>query len=535
MNLPCTRPKTVLLHILVSSIALAFAVQPLSADEKDLQETLARMEQLLQQQQQELEAQRKELAAQRTLIQQLQEVQHSQDIKSRQLVDSSEPSPASTVDDSELPVSEPAVEPTSEPDSGQEKAVAELARVEEHGASESQLDTSDSQFDAANTVYNKDFPGAWYLPGTTSAMRIGGYVNLAIINSFDPLLISDRFITGSIPPEGQDVPGAKAGAAVTANQTRLNLEVRQQTSTGPLRAFVEGDFEGNGDTFRLRHAFGQYRSMLAGKTWSTFMDLDSRPEEVDFEGINGQVLMRQPQLRFFPQYGKNMSFKLALENPQTDVVNGTGVPGRGDMVLSVDRLPLGSLFNWNSRIGFVLRDLRAQHVIGDPDEVSDDIPTEQVTGWGVTTSGRKSLTWWGDEDFVLWQVTYGKGIGRYLTELWTIGGGDAVFDEDGELHALPVFAGFLSYQHQWPKDFWFLDRLPGKMRSNFTVSWVNIDNFDFQEDKNYQSTWRTSLNLFYLPANNVRLGMELLWGERKNKDDSKGTARQIQMSARYDF
>lgn len=52
------------------------------------------------------------------------------------------------------------------------------------------------------------------------------------------------------------------------------------------------------------------------------MDVDSRPEEVDFEGINGQILVQQSQIHFFPRLGQNMSFKIALENPQTDVVNG---------------------------------------------------------------------------------------------------------------------------------------------------------------------------------------------------------------------
>jgi len=520
------------LLILVFLIWQAAAVQPLLAEDQDLQETLDRMEQLLKQQQQELEAQRKELVEQRALIRQLQQAQGTKDREPEQITKATSPATApSTAETTE----------DSNPNLGQEKAEAELARQKQQSPAGKGLDEGEWEVDPSNTVYAKDFPGAWHLPGTTAAMKIGGYVNLAVVNSFDPLVIPDRFITGSIPPEGQDVAGAKAGMAVTANQTRLNLEVRQQTSAGTVRAFVEGDFEGDGDAFRLRHAFGQYGAMLAGKTWTTLMDVDSRPEEVDFEGINGQVLLRQPQVRFFPNFGQNMSFKLALESPETDVVNGTGVNGAGDLVMSVDRLPLGNLGSWNSRIGFIVRDLAGQDVIGEGDVPGDggvpddDIPTSSDLGWGVTTSGRKSLTWWGNDDFMLWQLTYGEGIGRYINDLATIGGGDAAFDPDGELHALPLFAGFFSYQHRWPKDFWFLKKWPGHMRSNFTVSAVSIDNFDFQDDKDYKSTLRASLNLIYQPAQNVRLGMELLWGQRKNKDDSKGTATQLQISVRYDF
>jgi hypothetical protein len=61
--------------------------------------------------------------------------------------------------------------------------------------------------DPSNTIYDPDFPGAWYVPGTTAAMKVGGYVDLSIVNSFDPMLQPDRFVVGSIPPKGQPVEG----------------------------------------------------------------------------------------------------------------------------------------------------------------------------------------------------------------------------------------------------------------------------------------------------------------------------------------
>lgn len=494
------------------------AAAPVFSDEKDLRETLERMEQLLQQQQAELEAQREELAEQRALIRQLQEGRQS----------SGSATPEASLADVE-PLDE-TVPDQSGASSGQQQALAELSRREREG-SEEQVDAETIRDDPANTTFDPNFPGAWHLPGTTAAMKISGYVNLALVNSFDPVLISDRFIVGSIPPEGESVPGARSGTDVTANQTRINYEVREETRYGMLRAFVEGDFEGNGDAFRLRHAFGQYRSVLAGKTSSTFMDIESQPEEVDFEGINGMILTRQAQLRFFPNFGKSLRFKAALEDPKTEVINGVGNRGMADLVLSVGRLPLGQLGDWNSRVGVILRDLEA--------DLSEDDENEQnkseTTGWGITTSGRKSFAFWGEEDFVLWQLTYGKGVGRYINDLNTVGGGDAVFDPQGRLRALPVFAGYVSYGHGWPKDFWFLKAWPGILRSNLTLSWVAVDNFDFQDDRDYKRTLRASANLIYLPTRNLRLGMELLWGERKNKDNSSGTAAQFQVSARYNF
>ena len=524
-----------MLALICSSVACA--------DEETLPERLERMEQIIRQQQADLDAQKAQLAEQYELIRQLQAGQEAAaersssltlvtgaqpaDAQVHQQVDKKEAGPSAAAgvgSQSALPVQD-----------GQQAAVAELERREQAGTADREVNSQATLYDPSSTIFDPDFPGAWHLPGTTSAMKIGGYVNLALIDSFDPLVSTDRFIVGSIPPEGVVVPGAREGTTVSASQTRLNLEVREQTSRGALRAFVEGDFEGEGDTFRLRHAYGQYGSLLAGKTWSTFANIDALPEEVDFEGINGVVLQRQSQLRYFPRLGKGISMVFSLEDPRTDVQNGTGEQGHGDFVLSVDRLPLGELGAWNYKVSAIVRDLEGRETTGGIADPNDPALIKSTTGWGVTTSGRKSFSRWGDNDFLLWQLTYGEGIGRYLNDLNTIGGGDAVFDPDGNLRALPVFAGFVSYRHTWAGRPWFLKDWPGLLRSNFTVSWVDVDNYEFQDGEAYQSTWRASANLLYFPTQNVRLGAEFMWGERINKDDSKGSATQLQVSARYDF
>ena len=517
-------------------LGLLMASQAIVADDADLQETLQKMQDLLQQQQNQLDEQRKELAAQRLLIQQLQgntqTTQASDDIPDVVYPDG---------DDATSLVQEP--EPDAaipdEDQSGQQKAVLALANKQDDNPKtdetkeEDQLTIARKTFyDPSNTVYDPNFPGAWYLPGTTAAMKVGGYVNLSIVHSFDPMRIPDRFIVGSIPQDGKTALGAVQGTQVSAQQTRLNWEYREQTTQGEIRAFVEGDFQGDGDVFRLRHAFGQYHSILAGKTWSTFMDADSMPEEVDVEGINGQALLRQSQIRWTPQFGKNLKLKLALEDPATEIFGGDGQRGAFDFVTSLDRVPLPGLGHWNYRVGFVLRELRA---IEQGTDINSPNAIRSTTGWGITTGGRRPIAWWGGEDYLLWQVTYGQGVGRYINDLGTVGGGDAVFDPSGKLQALPVFAGYLSYMHRWPLTWKRLKNWPGVMRSSFTVSWVDVDNFDYQLDEAYNNTMRASMNLMYNPTENIQGGVEVLWGKRKNKDGSKGTATQMQFAMRYIF
>ena len=512
----------------------------------DLRETLHQMTELLGKQQAQIEEQRKELEEQRKLIRQLQVAQGITPDTSMPADDAPESTPApapaaepaADVAQQDTPASADAPASGADGPTAQEQAKDALAKQQAQGPKSPSDQIAELQAaidDPSSTIYDKDFPGAWYLPGTTAAMKIGGYVNLSLVDSFDPMLIQDRFIVGSIPPDGQQVPGAEKGITVTADQTRLNLEYREQTNQGEIRAFVEGDFRGNSETFRLRHAFGQFRSILAGKTWTTFMDVDSRPEEVDIEGMNAQLLLRHSQIRWTPQFGENYKLKLALEDPQTDVVNGASEKSRFDLVASLVHMPLGPLGKWNYRVGFILRDLKATGTLTDPNEELITF-TDSTRGWGITTSGKRPIKrWGGGNDFVLWQITYGEGIGHYINDLQTIGGGDAVFDPEGKLNSLPVLSGYLSYQHIWPKRFKFMKNWPGLLRSNFNLGVVKVDNYEFQQGSDYNRTIRASANLIYNPTANVQLGLEFLWGERKNRDGSKGTASQLQFAARYSF
>jgi len=381
--------------------------------------------------------------------------------------------------------------------------------------------------DPLKALEDDTFPGSWRIPGTNSAMRIGGYVKMNIVNSFDPLVSRDRFIVGTIPPTGQGVHGAEKGTTLTAQQSRVNLDLRDNTPRGMLRAFVEGDFAGDGETFRMRHAYGQFGPMLAGKTWSTLMNLSATPEEVDFEGINGRINVRQPQLRFFPGIGKNLNLKFSLEDPAPDITGGEGANTLWDIVASLNwdksNLLHGPFSGWSIQTALIARQLKGR--------ISDVEETKTTSGWGVVASGAIPFKRLNDNDQFLWQLIYGDGIGRYINDLGTIGGQDAVFSPDGELKSLPVFAGYLSYQHWWNE----------RWRSNATFSWVAVDAYDFQSlpgyveafGDPYEQTLRASFNLIFNPVRRLELGTELLWGERQNANDTVGDAMQLQLSAKY--
>jgi hypothetical protein len=362
----------------------------------------------------------------------------------------------------------------------------------------------------------EDFRNAIRLPDGTSALKVGGFVKMSLVDSFDPIGSTDRFVTASIPVVITDANSNSGQFAVTARQSRLNFDMRQKTTYGTFRAFVEGDFAADGDTYRLRHAFGQYRQFLAGKTYSTFVDSTSQPDEIDFEGINGRINVRQALIRYFPSAGRDANFLVALEDPQPDVTNGSAISKIPDTIFSWRRLWRK---RWHVKTSILLRQVEAQWDV-DP-SVSD-----RVFGWGASVSGSASFGNWNVRDKFLFQLNYGDGYGRYVNDLKSLTGHDGVFDPDtGKLKTFKVYAGYLSFRHWWKE----------KLRSSLTYSWVHVDNFDFEPDEAYAKTKRASMNLIWSPIVRVDLGSELIWGERENANGDSATALQVQFSAKYKF
>lgn len=497
--------------------ASAQAMSPTPDPAMDISQVIA----LLQQQQQDLAEQRKLLEAQ---AQQISSLKNELDVlrapsppvSTLENVASTEPPPderAETVADPQA-IWEDNTETTVAASDTADEPKSAVQLKTEVGKS-----VAKAQADDPTKALLSDFVGAWRLPGTDAALRIGGFVKTDVVYNFDPLEISDRFIVGSIPVGQENSSIAEAESSITASQSRLNFDLREPTDVGILRAFIEGDFAGNGETFRLRHAFGQWHRVLAGQTWSAFMDTEASPEEVDFEGLNGRINVRQAQVRIMPKRGVEYGLELSLEDPNPEVQNGQGVTRAPDVVVAGRFTPSDRLHLKLSLLG---RQIRAE---ADP---SFGVGVSKEYAWGVSVSGRFMTPYFDKRDSLMFQLNKGNGIGRYVNDLSSVGDYDGIFDPvDGKLQLFNVLAGYLSWQHWWGG--------PRSLRSNFTAGFVDVNNPGFIASDAYKRTYRLSTNLFWTPTPRIDVGAEYLWGRRENEDGEEGDATQIQLMTRYRF
>ena len=368
----------------------------------------------------------------------------------------------------------------------------------------------------SDVVSAGEFPGSFKLPGSDAALRIGGLVRVNWVSSYDAILVDDRFQTSAIPADGT-VDAERGGrVSVIASPSRFNFDLRTPTGVGHMRSFIEGDFAGAGNTLRLRHAYGQWRRVIFGQTWSTFSDPEAEPDGIDFEGLNAIVLFRQPQVRWSFPLGARVRMALALEDPRPDLTDATGVNQVPDVVSRVRWEPKRG---GHIQVAGLVRQLRGEPV-GQTNEIL------AAGGYGVSVSGRLPMTSWDRRDQFLFQHNSGRGIGRYIADLRSLGGQDGIFDPaSGQLRPLDVFSGYLGYEH------WWADRF----RSSISFGLVKVNNLDIQADDALRLTRRSSINFIWSPIPRLDLVTELLWGDRSNKDGSSGSAAQTQIGSTFRF
>jgi len=366
-------------------------------------------------------------------------------------------------------------------------------------------------------------PGA--TPGTT--LRVGGFIKADFLSTQtgDGQLADDAtgralYLPGQTPVHGAGGSGEGSDWDTNfhAKFSRLTFGLDHANDKGDKAgAVLEVDFFGNtlgnqnatntyGTT--VRHAYMYWNNWLAGQTWSNFMDAGLLPEAADFVGpTDGVLFVRQAQVRY-----TNGGFSIALENPETTLINGA----------SSDRGALPDLtarYNWKGDWGHVgvagiVRQLSVDRAVGGVNYNDDSV------GGGVTVGGRWAMS---PTNALHYQLTGGEGIARYIGLGIT---GDATLDAvDGSLDSTGVLAGFVGWRHN----------INERLRTNLIYARSDYDNSDAAGGLVTRSVQSVRGNLFYTPMPKVDVGAELMYGVREIEDGRKGDISRIQFTTKYSF
>ena len=367
-----------------------------------------------------------------------------------------------------------------------------------------------------NAPLDPKLPGFFRLPGTQSFLKIGGYFKSDFIYDLKPAGNAESFIPSSIPT-GQ--PGVN-NTTISIRPTRMNLDFRVPVNVGAIgtfRFFVEADlFGSNSTTPRLRHAYGQAGNFLLGQTFSNFQDPDAGPDQLDFQGPNGMIAIRNPQFRYTFKLAEKTSFAISVEKPSSDIAFKT--PEFNSLPNSPS--PDGALKLRQETKGGHIQFAALFRSIGAylPNGKSDS-----VFGWGTAISGSQRVI---GKDTFAFQGAYGAGMQRYVNDTSGLGIDAAVVSTTQPwLKAVPETATFFSYQHFWAP----------KVRSSVIYGFAQVNNTNYQPGSTFHKSNYVATNLIWNVFGSLNVGSEFLYGWVKKKDGSEVNAPRIMFSAKYDL
>lgn len=377
---------------------------------------------------------------------------------------------------------------------------------------------------AKEVVMKGDLPGSFRRSGEETSVHVYGFARLDVVHNFGG---RNNASTGdyaayqpSIALTGSADAERRGETYAFAKTSRLGVETATPTKYGTLNTKIEGDFynpTGSG-LFRLRHAYGQIGSWLVGQTWSTFMDLDSTPETVDFNGATGNTSLRQPMVRYTyvtPNYG---NFIAALETK----ANGGNTSG-DEMNRTAD-----PVLRWEKAGDWGHVALRA---ISTENAVKSPAITGSKRGYGVGLGAHYMLA---PETSLIGSTSYGKGMGRFFNE--SVGG---LVGADGKVY-LPQELGVVVGVQQK-----FSDTLRGSItygqQRTFNGDYVAFANTNTDADGKVYSSYKNrfvqsgTVGLFWTPIPNVEVGSEFMLSHRQTLDGQSGMEPRINMAATYAF
>jgi hypothetical protein len=322
--------------------------------------------------------------------------------------------------------------------------------------------------------------------------------------------------------------------SLSPRQSRFGVRAEIPTPNGDVKGNFEFDMYGTGKdaglaTIRLRHAWGQWKSIGGGYTNSAFMDVDVFPNTLEYWGPNGMLFLRNSQVFYEPFNDGKSNARIAVEAPGAS----------GDLGLVADRIELQNVkprfprpdftghYRWGQDWGYVQVGGALRYFAYD-----DLIPNDQFAlsghnwGWGVSLSSNYKPT---PKDVLRFQIIQGAGVENYFNDAPIDIGvesnpGNPVTPVVGK--PLGDFGLVLYLDHTWNDRF----------TSAIGYTRVDISNSNGQTPDAFKSGQYLSGNLLVTPAPNVLMGGEFVWIHRENFSDGFGVSDfRLQFSFKVNF
>ena len=348
---------------------------------------------------------------------------------------------------------------------------------------------------------------------------IGGFVKFRTAYDFTSVMPNKDFVPSQISMYKN--LSNEQRMLMDASTSRLFFETVIKTgSGGPLKAYVEADFRGAGNTLRLRQAYISYYGFKFGQSTTTFCDLGAAFNTIDFEGPNAYTYGRNLMIQYTHQWASGLSIGAALEYP---VINATYNNYSASVYQRIPDIPVYLQYQWGEgikqshiRLSAILRNMYYTDL--------NSMTNVDKVGWGVQASGSFAI---GNAVRLYGQFVYGEGLAEYVQDLqglpYDMVGSKGVM---GSMVNLPVMAYFAGAQ------FNITPQIP------LTVGYSQVTLFNREHalpNSDYHIGQYLVANCFYNISRAWSVGVEYLYGMRHDFVEHFGRAQRVQAAIQFNF
>ena len=303
---------------------------------------------------------------------------------------------------------------------------------------------------------------------------------------------------------------------MTANVTRLGLDVKRKTIVGNTLIKIETDFNGTDNKFRIRHAYGQTSHFIIGQTWTNFSDIETLPLTVDVDGPPTAVTVRNVLIKYYLDFKPGWRFRASIESPSVVIY----IPDTVSVEAVTQNYPAVAS---NIKKDWEAVQIKAAGIINPISVRNLSGERGSLLGKGALLSINTNISTTSSLKF---QGIYGDGIASFLN-LADNSAFDVVLNpSDGEYQLTTCYGGYVAYNLSLFKEFLDMDLDYGLVKLNME---------DYFPDDSFKAGQYIALNGFFSTPEGFRLGVEYTYGYKKTKSGQNGNANRFAFTFYYDF
>ena len=293
-----------------------------------------------------------------------------------------------------------------------------------------------------------------------------------------------------------------------AVQSRLGVTT---TLASGVKINVEGDFRGgtSGGQFRLRHAYGQYKNWLVGRTWSNYNSFVGNTSVLEMDGVAGNAGLynRTAQVRY-----TTGGLSLAVEDPKSKIEGQQSKTGFPTLTARYE--------NKSGRLSYSTSALLQE--VGY-DTGSDD---DSAIGFAVFTAAKFQLT---DTVTIQGNVNYTDGANGYLWRSGTNYYGEDAYLKGDSVETIVGYSANLGTT---------IKVGPGSLSAVYgmtSMDWDDAADDGLDVNDKHERNTNAFLTYKWSPVKTVTLGVEYGRYEVKKVSGDEGDANRLMFAAQYNF